>query len=194
MTNLPATFVQGQAMAALAYARDWITSYREPPHGVFHRAFEATLKMAMRAWALHCAFGMDEIALFAEHGSQEAKEVLDEIFAERLERGEWPGAVLAAYDIRRKNPGRPKKSGPSKLDNFRRDIGISLLVKELIDRFKLRARHNPASCHPSACAVAAQALTEAGLGPISDRGVARVWGRYGPMMTGHFPPSYRFLA
>src|SRR5262249_4469837 len=115
------------------------------------------------------------------------------LIAEHIDRGEPLGAVLGAYAIRTRNPTRPKKSGPSKLDNFRRDIGISLLVKELIDRFKLRARHNPASRHPSACAVAAPALTEAGLSRISDRGVARVWGRYGPIMTGHFPPRYRFL-
>jgi len=62
-----------------------------------------------------------------------------------------------------------------------------------MDRFGLALHQNPASRHPSTSTIASTALTDAGLGPIHHRGVARIADRYMPIMTGRFPPGYLFL-
>jgi hypothetical protein len=183
MTNLPATPYE-------AFADDWIKQYCEPVVGVFHASY--SLKNLMRLWALHNPLGADEIVMFAEeYGSQEAAEVLRDLITERLDRNESLGAVLGGYEIRKHNPARKRKSGPGKLDNARRDIGISLLVYALMKEFGLAVHHNPASTRPSCSTVAAASLTRAGLGPIGHRGVAKVWDRLGPLvMPGPIPAGY----
>jgi hypothetical protein len=186
---LAATFNQALETDARALADDWIKQYSEPTHGVFHHSF--SLKPAMRLWALHHPFGADDIVMFAEGGSQEAHEVLTDLAGEEINEGRLT-VVLANYTLRQlKRSREPKKPGPTKLDKFRRDIGIMLLVHTLMKEFNLAAHHNPASRRPSASKIAADALTAAGIDiVIGHRGVAKIWDRYGPIWTGKFPAGY----
>jgi hypothetical protein len=189
-TNLPQKMVEAETLMLRGFARDWIKEYSEPGIGILHDTF--SFKKAMRAWALHHPFGADDIILFAENGSQEAHEVLIDLIAEQFDQGR-NSAVLANYNIRSLKASRdPKKPGPTKVDNFRRDIGIALLVYALIKQFDLAAHHNPASRRPSASTIAADALTEAGMGiGIGHRGVAKIWNRYGPLvLPGAVPAGY----
>jgi hypothetical protein len=184
-TTLPVTFVEANTVAALAFAREWIAGQREPG-GIFYPDAEHRYgRVLMKEFALVHPFGADEIVYFAENGSKEADYALREIIAERTDRGEPLGAVLGAYNIRLLNPLRPSSPGPARAAHFVRDMGITLLIEALIERCGLRPSPNPASRQPSACGVAAQALTEAGIGiSLTPKGVGAVWRRYLPVYAG----------
>jgi hypothetical protein len=184
MTQLPATWVEAMETEALTYARGWIAQQREPG-GCFHPdAGSVHSAIAMKTFALAHPFGADEIVYFAENGSQPAAEVLEEIIVERIDRNEPLGAVLGAYDIRRRSPHR-EAPGSAKTDNFVRDIGIALLVVELMDRFGLRPNLGRVSKGPSASTIAAEALSEPGVRmAMTFMGVEKIWGRYKPVFAG----------
>jgi hypothetical protein len=93
----------------------------------------------MRSWILAHPFGADDIVYLAEHGSQAADMALREIIAERTDRNESLGAVLGAYNIRLLNPHRLNHPGPAKAENFVRDVTITALVMELMDRYTTTA-------------------------------------------------------
>jgi hypothetical protein len=183
--TLPATWADAVEAEVLAYARDWIMAACKPG-GIFHADAEAEYGCPlMKVYALQHPFGADEIVYFAERGSVQADMALREIIAERTDRNEPLGAVLGAYNIRILNPTRPRRSGPPRAVNFVRDIGIAELVATLMRRFGLRASRNTASKAPSACSVAAQVLTEAGIGVVlTPKGVERIWQRYLPVFAG----------
>jgi hypothetical protein len=182
MTKLPATFVEADAQV---HASEWIAQRREPG-GIFHPEAEVTYgRELMKRWALMHPFGADEIVYFAENGSKEADEALSEIIAERIDHNEPLGAVLGAYAIRQRNPRRPRP-GPGKAANFVRDLGIVVLMAELVERFNLSPNHNPASSkRPAASTIAAQALTTAGIAvSLGHKGVEKIWQRYLPVFAG----------
>jgi hypothetical protein len=181
MTTLPATFLEARA---LVHAGQWIALRRREPWGAFHPDAELMYgHTLMKRWAQH-PFGKDDIVYFAEHGSKEADLALREIIAEKTDKGEPLGAVLGAYNIRLVNPRR-RPPGPAKAANFVRDLGITLLMAELMERFGLSPNHNPASKRPSASTVAAKALTDAGIKvPMGHKGVERIWQRYMPIFAG----------
>jgi hypothetical protein len=189
MTQLPATFVEAEA---LAFARDWIAWQRESG-GILHPNASAVWGTSvMKRYAQSHPFGADEIVYYAEHGSKEAQLALDELMAEHLDRGEHPGAVVAAYFIRLRNPRRARKHGAGRAENFIRDIGVWFLVEALINEFNkfgLRPSQRTgrkAKLHPpSASSIAARALTEARIGvPLGFRGVEKIWNRYLPAFAG----------
>ena len=188
MTNLPATFIEAEAVT---FAREWIAAHREPG-GIFHTDAKRESRAMMKQYALAHPFGADEIVYFAENDSKEADLALRELIAERVDRGEPLGAVLGAYNIRLLNPLRPRRHGPPMADNFVRDVGISALVASLLERFlELRKGKNPASKRASAYSIASRALIEANLGIVlGGPGVERIWRRYEPAVAGMAP---RFL-
>lgn len=176
----------------MSYARTWIARQREPG-GVFHPTAEREYgRVLMKQFASSHPFGMDEIAYFAQHGSKEADHALRELAAERTDAGQPLGAVLAAYVIRILNPLR-RRTGPARADNFLRDCAISTLVGDLVER-GLKPTRNTASKQPSACSIAAAALTEAHLEiSLTAKAVERIWQRYLPTFVGtrfaeiHYP-------
>jgi hypothetical protein len=187
MTKMPVTLVEADA---LAFARDWIAWHREP-NGIFHPD-AATIygKSLMKDYAQSHPFRADEIVYLANNGSEEADLALRELIAEYTDRGEELTAVLKAYNIRLISPLREsKKPGPAKAANFLRDLGIMLLVTELMDRFELRPHRNTnrkigSRRPPSASTVAADAL-KAGIGIVMDfKGVEKVWDHYLPVLAG----------
>jgi hypothetical protein len=182
---LPATLTEAKANVALAFAREWIARAQEPG-GLFHPHAEHQYgRGLMKEFALEHPFGCDEIVYFAENGSKEADLALRDLIAERTDRGESLGAVLGGYAIKLLNPLRPHRPGPTRAAHFVRDMGISMLVEALIVQCSLRASPHPASRRPSACGVAAQALTEAGIGiSLEPKGVGAIWRRYLPVYVG----------
>jgi hypothetical protein len=188
MTQLPATLLEAEA---LMFARDFIAKHKEAG-GVFHPDFNRIYgKDYMKSFAQFHPFGADEIVYCAENGSKEADLALRELIAESVDRGEKLPAVLAAYNVRIINPMREakkKKSGPGRAENFFRDVGITILVMALMDRFKLRPNRNSESRRPSrrpsASSIAAAALTEAKIDIVFGfKGVEKVWRRYLPVMA-----------
>jgi hypothetical protein len=165
MQKLPAlpTFREVVAIEALAFARDWIAEHRKP-NGRFHPDANY-VKDLMKEYAQFHPFNCDEICYFAANGSKEADLALRELYAERSDRGEDPGVVLTAYIIRLINPARGR-SGPGKAADFIRDMGITVLLQALMDRFQdqLPMNRSSDSAGPSFSSVAAQALCEAKIG------------------------------
>jgi hypothetical protein len=206
MTQLPATFVEAEA---LAFARDWVAWARRDPQGIFHpNATTVYGTAAMKSWA-RWPFGEDDIVYFAENGCKEAALALRELIADHNNRGEPLTAVLAAYNIRLINPNRrPRKRGPGPAQNFIRDFGITMLVIHLMERFGLRPTqrtNRKAKLHPpSASGIAATALTEAGINiPLGFKGVEKIFARYLPALAGTkfaegtkfatgYPPGYQY--
>ncbi len=199
MPQLPATILEAEA---LAYARDAIARQREPGGIYGPDAEENYGRRFMKRWALFSTFACDEIVYFAEKGSVEADLALREIIAERTDRNEPLTAVLRAYNIRLINPSRsPKTPGPTRAGNFMRDMGIVCLVTALIERFGLKPARNSASrrsgsSRPSACSIAAQALSEAKLGMwFEEKAVEHIWRRYLPIFAGtNYAAGSRFAS
>ena len=118
------------------------------PKGIFHPdAKKLYGKYLMKQYARVHPFNCDEIFYFASHGSKEADLALRELYAERSDHGEDPGVVLKAYIIRLINPARGR-SGPGKAADFIRDMGITLLLSALMDRFKDQLPMNRSSDWP----------------------------------------------
>ena len=189
--QLPATYRQAVEAEALAFARDWIADHRKP-NGIFHPDATAICgKVLMKRWAQAHPFGADDIVYFAENGSPEADRALKELIAEHVNVHRPLPAVLAAYNIRIMNDSGQRKPGPAKTDNFLRDIGITLLVEELVKRFpQLGFHQNPAS-RATTSKIAADALTDAKIGIVfGPRAVAKIWTRYQPILSGNFPTGY----
>jgi hypothetical protein len=187
MTQLPATYIEADA---LAFARDWIAWGRYDPQGIFHpNATTLYGTSAMKDWARWAPFGADDVVYFAENGCKEADVALKQLIAEHLDRGEPLTAVLTAYNIRLLNPNRVgRKHGAGRAENFLRDFGITFLVIHLMERFGLRPtqRDRKTKLHPpSACSIAATALTEAGINiPMGPKGVQKIFSRYLPALAG----------
>jgi hypothetical protein len=186
MTNLPATLVEAEAFD---FARQWIKDHCEP-NGAFHP--DTIDRHHMKRLIERHPFVADQIVWFAEKGDKEAWLALEEVIAERINRNEPLGAVLGGYAIRSRNPLRQQKSGPAPAENFRRDVGIFLLLKEMVDRFpKLGFHKNPASRQPTITSIAAVALSGAGIGiSIGPQGVRKVWNRQYPVYSGNYPAGY----
>jgi hypothetical protein len=93
----------------------------------------------MKWFAQKHPFGADDIVYLAENGNEQAHQALDELIAEYVDRGEPLTQVLGAYDIRSRNPSRRRKPGPQKANHahFVRDIGIVVMVQQLVQEFRL---------------------------------------------------------
>lgn len=206
-TQLPATFVEA---AARSCAMDRIKQDREQPFGMFHPDAERLFgKQLMKHVAQFHPLFADDIAYFAENGNKQADLALQEMIAEHEDRGEPLTAVLAAYSIRQRNPLRKRKTpGPKKADQgqFVRDIGIVLLVEELVRKFNLSPHLKTSSLSPhktssagdfeyktgriTACSIVAEAVRDAGIGIMTAKNVERIWRRYFPIASGKFPVGY----
>lgn len=177
VAQLPATYREFVEAEALAFARDWIADHRKP-NGIFHPDATAICgKALMKRWAQAHPFGADDIVYFAKNGSPEADRALRELIAEHVNVHQTLPAVLAAYNIRIMNDSGQRKPGPAKTDNFLRDIGITLLVEELVKRYfpRLGFHQNPQSQPSTVTKIAAEALTDAKIGIVfGPKGVAKI--------------------
>lgn len=114
------------------------------------------------------------IADYARDGWGTADEALREMWREMSSKGEtchYLNAYIA--DVTR---GAIKRSpGQRKEDNFFRDVGVTALIIELMDRYGLRPTRNPTTQKRlSACAIVAQTMG------MSEPAVVAIWHRLGP--------------
>ena len=189
--TLPATYTEALEREALAFSRDWIVR-AFAAGALFHPG--TGLVSLMKEFALAHPLCADDVVYLAEKGSPEADRALREIIAERADRGESLGAVFGAYAIKLVNPARGR-SGPARAGNFRRDVGLIMLMADLMDRFGLAAHHNPAARRPAASTIAAAALTAAGFGSLNHKAAEKIWRRYLPAFAGsRFAASSRRFA
>lgn len=186
MTNLPATFVEAEAMD---FARQWIARMRE--QGEFFGVDGAPLRpltehLWAKRWCRLCAEmhpqGADQVVeLAVTHGERSAHEALVELIDEKTDRNEPLGSVLGAYSIRlRRKPFRAH-SGPARTTIIQ-DVVFALLIIELVERYHLKPTRYAGRKHerPSACAVAAQAAAEAGLHRGGEDAFRKGWKRAAP--------------
>jgi hypothetical protein len=190
--TLPATFREAAAihrkeiaLEARIIAGDWIA---RRGFEFFHPDSEEKFSRPLMKWyaQLH-PFCCDEIVYFSERGSQQAKLALEELIAERIDRGEELGRVLGAYAIRVLNPARPHPGPSGPAGTFVRDLGILLLMQALIDQFgnQLPTTQSNDEGGPSFSSIAADALSEAGVGILMTyRNVRKIWRRYLPALAG----------
>jgi hypothetical protein len=187
MTQLPAlppTLIEAEA---LAFARDWIAGQRDP-NGGFHPDAERLFgKPLMKHVAQFHPFLADDIVYFAEKGNEQACLALNELIGEYEDQGKPLTAVLAAYDIRQRNPlRRRKKPGRKKADHgqFVRDIGIVVLVEQLTRKFGLAPNLKKSSGKVTASCIVADALRDAGIDVLmTAKNVERIWRRYLPALS-----------
>jgi hypothetical protein len=183
--QLPATYVEAEA---LEVARRWIANCREgdfndlglPP---LHRDAGPAFARRMLRHAMQDANSMLAILDLAYAGWRDARDALDDLIFECHNRGEPVPGCLVEYDTRvRKRqlpPIPPRLRGVRKSTNVLQDMFIVALIMELIVVCKLRPnRHQLYKSRPSACSVAAQAMTEAGLHRGDEKAVQKVWERY----------------
>jgi hypothetical protein len=186
MTNLPATLIEAEA---LAFAREWIARCREGDFlGLGYAPLDkaaghAFARRMIKGYALLHPLNMTEVADAARAGSDDADLALRELAAEMLDRGQPLPSVLASYTVEVLHPRLPRLRGQKKAANLLQDVSVVALIMTLVERFGLSPRRNPASNHPSACSIAATALSEAGLHRGSEEGIRKIWRRYSPSVV-----------
>jgi hypothetical protein len=178
-TALPATLVEAQATA---FARDFLRRMRDCTDSPFGPAAVSTYVRPILVRMLETAEGQYRMIDYARAGWPEAIAILNSVALELRNRNEiLPEALDIWVSEQLRNPAKPKPGpGPKKVAHVPRDIGISMTVSAVIDRFGLkptgRSRHRR-----SACAVVADALSEIGEA-IGYDAVVAVWRRYGRAM------------
>jgi hypothetical protein len=124
------------------------------------------------------------------HREPAAHDALIEMIAEREERGEPLGSVLAAYSIRLKHTPFAPHGGWSRT-RFVEDLVLFLLILGLRERFCFKpTRYLPAKANskPSACSIAAALAAEAGLGRGAEGAFHQIWKKFKPSLL----PGYRW--
>jgi hypothetical protein len=193
MTQLPATLDYEAEL--FAFAREWIAPFREegnfmdlgfaPLHPECGLAFARRI---IKQYALMHPFNMDDIVKKAQAGWDEADLALRELIAEHVDRGKALPSILAAYNVQLLNPrGAPpaKPRGQKKASNIMRDIVITTLIMELIERFPAsglkptRYQLGRKRQH-SACSIVAIVLAEAGLYRKGEETIQKIWKHYAP--------------
>jgi hypothetical protein len=175
MMNLPATFAEEEAIAAVA---GWTDVVREKMSAEASREWlQATLQEYLRQ-------GWDQtvrVIEAAEEGDEIAHAALMGVYRETLDRHEMPGATILAYGLRAREPVRRAAGRNTWFDNWRRDIGIAVLVYFTKESFKLRPTRKRESKKPkqnrkpSACSVVADALSRARIITITEGRVENIW-------------------
>jgi hypothetical protein len=116
----------------------------------------------------------------ANDGDEIADAALRRVFAEMLDRGEEPPATLKAYGIRGAVRGPvTRKRGNAWYDNWRRDIGIAVLVFLTMQHFGLRPTRNREQRRrrqPSASSVVHAALGRGQIN-VAEKTVENIWAR-----------------
>jgi hypothetical protein len=176
MTQLPATLLDedqainfvGQQVSVIEkrmtaeYSREWL---------------EAMLRWQLQQGLIETL----QVIQWADDGDELADSALRRVYAEMRDRGEEPPATLKAYGIKAvlRGPVTRRAGRNMWFDNWRRDIGISLLVYLTSQRFGLRPTRNREQRRrqqPSACSIVSTALGR-GHFNIAEKRVENIWGR-----------------
>jgi hypothetical protein len=117
----------------------------------------------------------------AEGGDEIADAALRQVYAETCDRGEEPSATLKAYGIKAVLRGPVTRSAGRNMwfDNWRRDIGIAVLVYMTMREFGLRPTRNPEQKRRqqlSACYIVHRALGRWRIN-VAEKRVENIWGK-----------------
>ena len=161
----------------------WFTGYA-PLDPRFGPAF---VRRLLKQMALGHPLNMAQLTAVARAGglAGEAARAVNELIAEFLEARQELPVALAAYvqEILGPRPPLPRhRHGKSKATNLMADISICILVTLLIEEFDLKPTRRPSArpAQPSACAIAAQALRDAGVRNFAERSVEKIWQNHAP--------------
>ena len=194
MIKLPATTIEAEALAA---ARRTLGHFLDGPllprwrFGVFDREVgTALVRDCFRTLAETSTHGLRQVIAYARAGVDDADAVLRELATDIVNRpGEQVPTFLQVYLIdAHVMPVGPKPRGPKRKNQFLRDIGIAVMVVELVERFGLKAtRLYGATKRQSACAIVATVLGEAKQAGaidfnVTEQAVVAIWKRMGPQL------------
>jgi hypothetical protein len=187
--NLPTPLVE---IEARLFAREFLARMRQDfGHGPFNpgggHAFARRLLRQACEWGPQWLTWVVELA--EHHGELAAYEAVMELRAERLERNEPLGSVLAAYTLRlEQRPFRPHKGWPR--FNIIQDFVFVVLILELVERFDLKPTRSQIGRKQiaSACSITADEAAYAGLLRRSERTFEQLWTRFSPSIL----PGYRW--
>ena len=185
---MPGTQIQLRDQA-LSAARALVRRNLEPGEFIGGTVFVAPLApegsrpivLAMlRRYASLSAWNLSEVAHWARGGMSEAHQVLCEIAAEYLDRGEPVPNILTGYVVEHFHARQDRRPGrPVRARFFAQDICIATLVMLLTEVLPLRAtRSGRSTAKPSACSVMATALAEAGVHRGGESAVQKIWLSY----------------
>lgn len=187
MTHLPATLLDDENQAIEIMSCE-VAKIERSMTADYSRAF---LEGILR-WQLQQ--GLVDMLQVIEWADVKHDEIADaalrRVYAETCDRGEEPPATLKAYGIKAVLRG-PVQRGRGRnmwFDNWRRDIGIAVLV--FLTRrgfFGLATTRNRESRHrqqPSACSIVAAALGRAHIN-VTEKRVENIWGKLGPYVIAY---------
>jgi hypothetical protein len=188
MTTLPATYEEA---AMSRYAREWIDSRVRQPNNPFSAdAAREWLAEKLKVVACHNERSAAFVLEMAVEGIEGAAAALEELIEEHKARNEELGHALATYDNILLNRGRPPLHPPHGRpnENFVSDLAIRLLVRDLLRQFSPglhRRRRSRTGKRPSACSIAADALSKAGVRYVDEEAVRKICdARLGPQKSG----------
>jgi hypothetical protein len=174
MTNLPVVFSEAEVIEAVS---QWIGEVQEKmTAGNSREWLEATLRDHLQRGLIETLNVIES----ADAGDEIADAALCRVYAEMRNRHEEPPVVLEAYALKALVRG-PVTRGRGHLwyDNWRRDIGIAVLVYLAQRRFGLRPTRNREQrrrCEPSASSAVSAALGRHRIN-VSDKTVENISGR-----------------
>jgi hypothetical protein len=173
MTNLlPATLVEAEAIAAVS---QWVEVIQAKMTAEASREWlGSTLRDFLRRGLIETL----KVIEAADAGDEIADAALRRVCAEMLDRGEMLPAALRTYCEKAllRGPINTRTAGRNMwFDNWRRDIGIAVLVYLTKERFGLRPTRNRTSKRkPSACSVVSAALGQVRINTAEKR-VENIW-------------------
>jgi hypothetical protein len=174
MTNLPALLNEAEMIAAVS--DEWVKTIQPKMAAGYSREYlEAALCDMLRREVV------DELQVIkdADSGDEIADAALRLVYAEICDRGEKPSVTLQAYGIKAVLRGPVARGrGQAWFNNWRRNIGIAVLVYMTHRRFGLtptRNREQRRQRRPSACSVVAAALGRHRMN-LSESAVQNIWG------------------
>ena len=154
MTNLP---VPIDTEEAIALVTQWAEKAEER---MTAQASRQWLEVTLREYLLHDLIDRMQVIAEADAGDEIADAALAYVFHSMMDRGETPPASLVAYEARARLRGPVKRSaGRNKYDNWKRDIGIAVLVyRTILGLAPTRNREQRRRQQPSACSFVTEAL------------------------------------
>jgi hypothetical protein len=173
--TLPATIDEAEAIDNVV---GWLEMVREKMTAAYSREWlaEALCDLLRRD-----AIEVSKIVEAADNGDAVADAALRKVYAEKRDRDETPSVTLRAYGIKaiQRGPVKRKRGRATWHDNWRRDIGIAVLVFLTIRRFGLlptRNREQRRREQASACSVVSAALGRHHIN-VDEKRIENIWGR-----------------
>jgi hypothetical protein len=183
--NLPVPQLEAEA---LAFARQEIAHWDasgtpwSPASPLSEEASRAFVRSQMLHAALLSTFTRMRIVLLAREGDEDARMVLRDLILEMRSRRQELPVDLENYSMEVLHGGMGhQRPGPKRKNKMLRNICIAMTVAAVVDRFPGLDPTGNSRHRRSACAIVAEALTEAGRG-MGQKAVEEVWRSYGAAM------------